>query len=134
MEAVWDRSRWHRISPLSHRVPSLLSVTEEKLRSLAELQQAVLQGTVSDPRHCLLLSLLMFPSVMPRCLNLLLCCAAGRVPGELLQCGARGELRGGIPAAADGSAVEDFGSRSPHGFAGEELLHSTSWPTLRTHL
>ena len=69
MEAVWDRSRWHGISPLSHRVPSLLSVTEEKLRSLAELQQAVLQGTVSDPRHCLLLSLLMFPSVMPRCLN-----------------------------------------------------------------
>lgn len=49
MEAVWDRSRWYGISPLSHRVPSLLSVTEEKLRSLAELQQAVLQGTVSDP-------------------------------------------------------------------------------------
>lgn len=49
MEAAWDRSIWYGISPLFHRVPSLLSVTEEKLWSLAELHQAVLQGMVSDP-------------------------------------------------------------------------------------
>lgn len=53
-------------------------MTEEKLRSLAELQQAVLQGMVSDP----LVPPAAF-SLSCQCLNLLLCCA-------VLQAGCQG--------------------------------------------
>lgn len=63
----------------------------------------------------------MFPPVTWQRWNSLLRSAAGWRPGEPLQRRARGELRGGIPAAADGPALEDFGSRSPHSFAGEEF-------------
>lgn len=78
---------------MSHFVSLLLLVTEKTLRSLAELQEAVLQCPVSDPTALLASH---FPSVLPFCqaigLSSLLCSAAGQRPEQLLQHRARGEL------------------------------------------
>lgn len=116
------QTRWCGVeNPKSHCVSLHLSVTEGTLRSLAELQEAVLQCPVSDP---MALPASCFPSVVPFCqaigLSSLLCSAAGQRPEQLLQHRACGELRGGIPATAAGCALEDFGSGSPHNFAGEQ--------------
>lgn len=78
---------------MSHCVSLLLSVTERTLRSLAELQEAVLQCPVSDSTA---LPASRFPSVLSfyRAMGLssLLCSAAGQRPEQLLQHCACGEL------------------------------------------
>lgn len=84
---------WGMENPVSHCVSLLLSVTERTLRSLAELQEAVLQCPVSDPTA---LPASHFPSVpsfwQAIRLSSLLCSAAGQRSEQLLQHRACGEL------------------------------------------